>query len=176
MTEPQLTFAPDAWRKLARYAQLCPFEIGGLGELVVTATGYLVTDIHLVRQDVNDIATRLDGDAVNRRIEDLVDAGRDPGVLRLWWHSHAREATFWSGEDEETISLFRNDGMLSLVTNHELRMLARFDRYDPRTTEWVWVDRPAPLADPEPAEAAAIRRAIAEAVRYVPVARRQMVV
>lgn len=174
--EPHLSFTPDAWRQLVLYTTLCPFEIGGLGRLETIGEDFRLTDIHLVDQDVNDIVTRLDGASVSRLIGDMVDGGEDPATLRVWWHSHAREENFWSGEDEQTIAAFQNELMVSLVTNHELRMLARLDRYAPRTTTWVWVDRPPEEIDPTPAEVAATRATIAQAVRYVPQARRERVI
>lgn len=174
--EPHLYFAPQAWRQLVLYTTLCPFEIGGLGSLEAIGDDFRVTRIHLVDQDVNDIATRLDGASVSRLIGDIVEGGENPAALRLWWHSHAREATFWSGEDEQTIAGFRNELMVSLVTNHELRVLGRLDRYDPRSTTWVWVDPPPDEAEPTHDEVSATRSAIAEAVRYLPQARRERVV
>ena len=174
--EPRLAFAPDAWRDLVLYSTLCPFEIGGLGSLRQVGDDFEVEAIHLVLQDVNDITTRLDGDDVSRLIEGMVDRGEDPGKLRLWWHSHAREKTFWSGEDEQTISAFRNDSMLSIVVNHQQLALARLDHYAPRTTTWVWVDRPAEPVEATQAETDAVRARIADVVRYVPDVRRERVV
>lgn len=173
--EPRLSFSPDAWRKLELYATLCPFEIGGLGTLRPVGDDFEVADVFLVSQDVNDIATRLDGDSVSKLIEELLDRDQDPAALRLWWHSHAREAAFWSGEDEQTIAGFRNDLMISLVTNHALRLLARLDRYAPRTTTWVHVDRPTPGVEATDVEIDTMRAAIAEAVRYLPVPRGERV-
>ena len=171
-----MTFRDRAWRRLVLYATLCPFEIGGLGVVRAAGKDVEVIDIHLLRQDVNDISTRLDGDAVSELLVAMIERGEDPATLRLWWHSHAREKTFWSGEDEETIAGFRNDGMLSLVVNHELLALGRRDTYAPRRTDWVWIDRPdaAVLATPE--ETDAVRAEIAEAVRYVPDRRRERIV
>ncbi len=173
--EPTLSFTGRAWRKLDLFTTLCPFEIGGLGTVNARGLDFEVDDIFLVPQDVNDIATRLDGDGVSALIERLLGEGRDPGRLRLWWHSHAREATFWSGEDEETISGFRNDTMISLVTNHQLRLLARIDSYAPRTTTWVHVERPAGGPEPTADETDAARGTIADAVRYIPAPRRERV-
>jgi hypothetical protein len=175
-SDPRLSFDSAAWRRLILYATLCPFEIGGLATVVADGPNFMVTGVHIVRQDVNDIATRLDGEAVSGLLEAMIARGDDPAALRLWWHSHAREATFWSGEDEETIAGFRNDGMVSLVVNHAERSLARFDRYTPRSTTWVWVDRPDDAVEASAAERDAIRAEIADAVRYVPVDRRERVI
>jgi hypothetical protein len=175
IVEPNLTFTPQAWRMLILYVTLCPFEIGGLGSVEMVGDDFHVTDIHIVHQDVNDIATRLDADSVTELVAGIVERGDDPAQLRLWWHSHARESTFWSGEDEETIAGFRNDGMVSLVINHAERILARFDQYEPRSTRWVWVDRPAALEPVADDERDAIRSRIADAVRFVPAPLRERV-
>jgi hypothetical protein len=173
--EPRLTFTDRAWRKLVLYTTLCPFEIGGLGTVRPLGHDAEVLDVHLLRQDVNDISTRLDGQAVSDLMVGMVERGDDPEQLQLWWHSHAREKTFWSGEDEETISGFRNDGMVSLVVNHSLLALARRDVYVPRRTEWVWVDRPVTPVTATRKESDAVRAEIADAVRYVSDRRRERV-
>jgi len=174
--EPHLTFTDGAWRRLALYATLCPFEIGGLGVVRPVGPDYEIVEVHLLQQDVNDISTRLDGDAVSALMVAMIEHGEDPATLRLWWHSHAREKTFWSGEDEETIAGFRNDAMLSLVVNHELRALARLDTYAPRRTDWVWIDRPEAALAATSMEIDAVRAEIADAVRYVPQRRREQII
>lgn len=164
--EPRLSFASAAWRRLVAWTTRCPFEIGGLGLLTPDGDDLVVEEVVLVEQEVNDIATRLDGAAVHRLLVDLLDAGRDPAALKLWWHSHATEGVFWSGEDEETIDRFRNDFMVSLVLNHRLQALGRRDAYDPRRTTWVRVEPPLEAASPSPAELAEADREIAAKTRH----------
>ncbi|MBI4492072.1 MAG: hypothetical protein HY690_04695 [Chloroflexi bacterium] len=166
--EPHLAFTAPAWRKLVLYVLNCPFEIGGLGLVEARGQDFLVTDVLLVEQDVNDIATRLDSGAVSALLLQLLESGRDPGELKLWWHSHAHEAPFWSGVDEQTIERFQNDFMLSVVSNHELRFLARQDHYAPRRTTWVWVDKPSDGLESSPEEVEAVRAEIAARTRHVP--------
>ena len=100
----------------------------------------------------------------------LVDEGRDPGKLKLWWHSHAREEVFWSGEDEETIEHFANDWMISLETNHRMKTLCRLDHYEVRSTTWVWVQRPAEPVTATDEEILEVRREIAGLIRRGPFA------
>ena len=166
--EPHLSFTPEAWRQLILYTLHCPFEIGGLGLVKAVDRDFLVTNVLLLKQDVNDIATRLDSTAVSELIIQLIDSGQDPGALKLWWHSHAQEAPFWSGVDQETIENFKNDYMISLVANHRLQFLARQDHYAVRRTTWVWVDKP--LGEPEfsPAEIESVRAEIEVKTRHVP--------
>jgi hypothetical protein len=166
--EPHLRFSDKAWRKLTLYTQRCSFEIGGLGYVRQEGSDFVVDDVFIVRQDVNDIATRLDTGAVHELLVETIESGRDASGLKLWWHSHAEEATFWSGEDEATIDRFRNEGMLSLVTNHRLRFLARLDRYEPRATTWIWLDRPELDSNPTPQEELAVDEEIAAKTRHIP--------
>lgn len=138
--EPHISFTETAWRKLTLYTSRCQYEIGGLGTVVHVGEDFVVDDVFVLDQDVNDIATRLEPQSIHELLVSIVAAEGDPSALRLWWHSHARESVFWSGEDEETIERFQNDGMLSVVTNHRGQILARMDVYRPRGTTWLWVD------------------------------------
>lgn len=166
--EPHLSFRPEAWRKLRLCLELCPFEIGGLGLVESRGEDFVVTEILLVAQDVNEIGTRLDRGALSELLISLVKSGQDPERLKLWWHGHGKEAPFWSEIDEQTIEDFQNDYMISLVCNGKLRCLARLDRYSPRTTIWVWIDKPTEEVKPTPEETETVRAEIAAKVRYVP--------
>jgi hypothetical protein len=170
LPDRRLSFVPDVWRKLVLFTTQCPVEISGLGIVEADGENFRMTELHLVTQDVTDIQTRLDGEEVSLLVSRLVDEGRDPAALRLWWHSHAREEVFWSGEDEETISYFQNDWMISLETNHRLRTLSRLDHYDPRSTPWIWVDRPAEPVVPTDEEILAVRSEIDRLIRRGPFA------
>ena len=166
--EPHLSFSDLAWRKLTLYTRRCPLEIGGLGYVREDGPDFVLEDVFIVQQDINDIATRLETSAVHQLIVDTIDSGLDASGLKLWWHSHAREATFWSGEDEATIDRFRNEGMLSLVTNHRLKFLARLDRYQPRGTTWIWLDRPETDSAATPEDELAADEEIAAKTRHIP--------
>ena len=86
--------------------------------------------------------TPFDSAAVADLLVSLARADRPTDGLRLWWHSHAREAPFWSVVDEGTIAGLRGAGFVSLVGNQELRFLARYDTASPRLTRWLWVEPP----------------------------------
>lgn len=151
---PVLRIAPEAWNKLWLYIALCPKEVGGLGRLEAAADGALVLgECFLLEQEVTDVDTVLDPEAVSRFLLDYVAAGRDPAELQVWWHSHAREAVFWSTDDERTIEHWQGDSLVALVGNHAGRFMARRDWYRPAraTLGWLDVERPAerpPLNDP----------------------------
>ena len=170
LPDRRLSFVPEVWRKLVLFTTQCPVEISGLGMIEPDGEDFRVTALHLVTQDVTDIQTRLDQEEVSLLVARLVDEGEDPSQLKLWWHSHAREEVFWSGEDEETITHFQNEWMLALETNHKMRTLARLDHYDPRSTTWVWVDRPPDPVVPTEDEVRAVREEIGSLIRRGPYA------
>jgi hypothetical protein len=62
---------------------------------------------------------------------DCILKGIDTSKLKLWWHSHANMGVFWSTTDENTIKLFDNGWMISLVGNKKGEILSRLDIYDP---------------------------------------------
>jgi hypothetical protein len=70
--------------------------------------------------------------------------------------------------DEQTIENFRNDYMISLVSNHQLRFLARQDHYEVRRTTWVWVDKPPGEINCAAEEVESVRAEIAAKTRRVP--------
>jgi hypothetical protein len=170
LPDRRLSFTPEVWRKLYLFTTQCPVEISGLGMVEPNGEDFICTELFLVTQDVTDIQTRLDQEEVSLLVSRLVDEGRDPSGLRLWWHSHAREEVFWSGEDEETIEHFANDWMISLETNHRMRTLSRLDHYAVRSTTWVWVDRPPEPVVATDEEILAVRQEIARLIRRGPFA------
>jgi hypothetical protein len=149
---PVLTITPEAWEKLWLYINLCPVEVGGLGELQIQPDGTLVMQrCFLVEQEVTDVETLLDPAAVSALLIEYIQGGGDPSRLQLWWHSHAREAVFWSTDDERTIDSWPSDMLVALVGNHAGKWLARQDWYRPerRTMGWLHVRHPdeRPLTD-----------------------------
>ncbi len=148
-----------AYARLRLYVELCPSEIGGLGEVRPEGDGLLVTDLYLLDQRVSPSATELQPEAILRLLRRCLEEGRDPAALRLWWHSHAEHKVEWSETDVATIQGFGADALVSLVTNKAGDLLCRFDSWVPR---WSTVDRipVLPLDEPlSPARALALREA-----------------
>jgi hypothetical protein len=166
--EPHVYFTESSWRSFVLYTTNCATEIGGLGTVETKGPDFIVTDVMVIDQDANDISTRLDGRAVSDLMTEMTEAGKDCGTLKLWWHSHAHESVFWSGEDDHTIEGFRNDYMISIVTNHQLHTLARLDHYKPRFTSWVWLENPGAVAEPSPADIDRVHSELKAKVRYSP--------
>ena len=154
-----LRFTADTYARLRLYVDLCPSEIGGLGEVRPEGDGLLVTDLYLLEQRVSPSETELQPEAVLRLLHRCLEEGRDPAAVRLWWHSHADHEVEWSETDEATIQGFGADCLISLVTNKAGDLRCRYDAWGPQrsTVDGVPVLRPEePL---RPALAADLREA-----------------
>ena len=139
---PTLRVSADAYRKLWLYVQLAEGEVGGLGsvELEPDGSGFVMTDSFLIEQRATDVDTEIEPAAASQFLLDFVAADKDPAVLRVWWHSHAREGVFWSADDERTIDQFGGEWLVSVVGNKAGKWLARFDRYEPTRETIGWLD------------------------------------
>jgi hypothetical protein len=154
-----LRFSADTYARLRLYVELCPLEIGGLGEVRPDGKGLLVTELFLLDQRVSASETELQPEALLRLLHRCPEEGRDPAALRLWWHSHAEHGVEWSDTDEATIRGFAGDSLVSLVTNKAGDLLCRYDtwRSQGSTVDGIPVVRAdEPLG---PARAAALRAA-----------------
>ena len=126
-----LRFTVETYARLRLYVELCPSEIGGLGEVRAEGDGLLVTGLALLDQRVSAAETELEPEAVLRLLHQCLEEGRDPAALRLWWHSHAEHEVEWSETDEATIQRFGADSLVSLVTNKAGDLLCRWDTWRP---------------------------------------------
>jgi hypothetical protein len=166
-----LGFTPEAYARLRLYVELCPSEIGGLGEVHPEGDGLIVTDLFLLDQTVSAAETELRPEAVFDFLGRCLAEGRDPAALRLWWHSHAEHEVEWSETDETTIEGFGADSLISVVTNKAGDLLCRHDTWGPHrsTLDGIGVvppDAPLWLAQAE-ALRAAVWREMVEKVSVV---------
>lgn len=157
---PKVVIPEAVWKRLMAYVLACPMEVGGIGSVELVGDALIVTDVFLLEQEVTPVKTLLDGKALRKFVTDWVRQGRDPEVLRFWWHSHADMPVFWSEVDMRTIrEMSRDNYLVSLVGNHRL---------DTRTR--ITSSRPFPFAfDHVPVEVVpdlgeAIMKAAAEEV------------
>ena len=147
---PELTFDPDAWRKMRTYVQLAPGEvngwayvsqIGNSGLYVASEKDVFITD-QVVTSGSADVTSATNGQASYQ----AVLAGR-ANDLRLQWHSHVWGSPIFSETDTDTMDRYENAGaawMLSVVLNKFGQVTARLDSYALRMS----MDLPVYVADP----------------------------
>ena len=158
-TAPRIFIAAPAFKRLALYIELCPFEVSGLGTVEPIGRDLLVTEVFLIRQRASDSDTELDPQAVGDHLLETVQKGGDPTALRLWWHSHGGGPIFWSETDEETIAALQIDQLVSIVGNKRREFGCRLDRFMPQrlTVEGLPL---VPLQDAPPEDGESLRRQI----------------
>ncbi len=130
-TPPEVLMTPWAFQKLRLYIELCPMEIGGLGEVECDDSTLLITDLFILPQKISPSETELDPTAMLDMLQRCVSEGRNPASLCLWWHSHADLELEWSETDEQTIATFPGDFLLSLVGNKSGALACRLDILHP---------------------------------------------
>lgn len=109
---------PDARAKMEMYCELCDKEIGWLGFVKkYPGTGYLITDVVLLKQEVHATTTEIDPQALlefwgQTPIEQQAD-------IKLWGHSHVNMSPSPSGQDDSQMDYFKdgNDWFIRLITN-----------------------------------------------------------
>jgi hypothetical protein len=164
--QPTLLIDPAVWRQMMAWATVTNSEVSGMGLLEPwgEAEDLRLSRVYLLPQLGNAVATQLDPVGMADLIERLLEEDIDPSALRVWWHSHGREAPFWSGQDEQTIEGFAPSSMVSVVIDHRQRRLARLDRYQPRATTWLTVEGAEPIEDWTDAELEAARGEVRDVV------------
>lgn len=109
---------PDARAKMEMYCELCEKEIGWLGFVKkFPGTGYLITDVVLLKQEVHSTTTEIDPTALlDFWAETPVEKQAD---IKLWGHSHVNMSPTPSGQDDSQMDYFKdgNDWFIRLITN-----------------------------------------------------------
>jgi len=123
--------------KMMTYVKMVDVEINGLGlvEKVGDAT-FKVVELYLLEQKVSGAYCDIDQLAFTKLMERLIAEGKNPSMLRFWWHSHNTMGTNWSTTDEETGKKFAgSEYFISLVAAHNGDMRARINIYQPVNIE-----------------------------------------
>ena len=102
------------------YVQKSEVECSGLGKVIVTPTGYQVTEVTLLKQVNTATHTEIDSNAVTKAMFELRNG---QGGLYFWWHSHVNMGVFWSGTDKATIEEIGVNGLcVAVVFNKKKEM------------------------------------------------------
>lgn len=120
----RLYFLKKAYDKMRLYVELCEDEIGWLGyvEKLPNDSGYVVTDVFLLDQEVHATTTELSPNAVIDYYNSLDEEGRNNFLTkcRLWGHSHVNMSPSPSGQDDNQgleLSKDADDFYIRLITN-----------------------------------------------------------
>lgn len=130
MTKVILTDA--AHKKLFGYIDQCDLEIGGLGKMRVEDGNFVVHDVEIFDQEVTSSHVDMTAATLAKFQTRKHKEKESIKEYTFWWHSHAKMDAFFSGVDEATIrSSTEFPYLVSLVSNHAHKMVARFDIYSP---------------------------------------------
>lgn len=120
----RLYFLKKAYDKMRLYVELCEDEIGWLGyvEKLQDGSGYMVTDVFLIDQEVHSATTELSPSALIDYYNELDEEGRDKFLnkCKLWGHSHVNMTPTPSAQDEtqgQELSKDVDDFYIRLITN-----------------------------------------------------------
>ena len=149
MDKPIVKIKEEAWDKLWQYIMAVQGEISGFGHAYInserniesTDHSIIIEDIFIVEQESGGAHTKLKEEAIHKYLADemrlAVKEERRARKLNLWWHSHGRMGTFWSGTDTGTMDSFSNsDWKIHIVGNREQSYLCRVIAYKPIRHDW----------------------------------------
>ena len=120
--KPRIFLPTDIRNKIQFIVDNCDKEVSGLGTVIFDkkANGYRVTSAILLDQEVGSAHTDIDDKAVAQA---LYESRNDEGELAFWWHSHVNMATFWSGQDHQTMEAIGKNGLcVAIVFNKKEEM------------------------------------------------------
>lgn len=131
--EFQVILPLPVYNKLMTYTRLVDDEITGLG--LVEKIGkwtFKITDVYLLDQIVSRAQCEIKPNSLVDLMDRLVKEGKNPSMLRLWWHSHNTMGANWSTTDVETGKKFAGtEYLVSIVTTHSGEMKARLNIFTP---------------------------------------------
>lgn len=167
----RILIMPQAFTKLRGFIEECKAEISGFGTAEITHNGILIRDIFILEQEISYGRTEISEEEIARFLIRLLDEGKDPSAIKVWWHSHGGMDVFWSETDIKSMaSCFLSDFMVTVVGNKQGRFKARVNIYKPATR--VIDDLSLVLqfpADVDPGLQDEVRAEIAKKVKFIPV-------
>ena len=129
----KLKIQKEAWQKIAAYVDNCPYEIGGLGQVICDGEDFIVSDVEIFTQKVTAAHVDMTAETLAVFQTEKIKARQSLVNYKFWWHSHAKMDAFFSGTDTNTIdeSGAEFPWLVSFVTNHAHKKIARLDIYQP---------------------------------------------
>ncbi len=130
--KPDVYLESGAYERLNLYYKHCTTgEISGLGSVYIDTDGDLVVnDVFLLPQEADPGETEIDAATMGDWLTAMIQDGKDPEQVKLWWHKHPIES--WSGVDQTNIDVaLKNDSWMLSIVKTPTKLLARLDIYKP---------------------------------------------
>jgi hypothetical protein len=140
-----LRFSQKAWQQMWALTAACDVEISAMG-IVAEGEPNLVEEFFVVKQKCSATRTEMDPDALMELTMALREKGINQNRMRVWWHSHVKMDTEFSGTDEDNIERYASTYLWSVVTQKQdadrvaygfapLKLNIRCDTFDPNDTK-----------------------------------------
>ena len=128
---PRVFYTPAVFDTLWSLISICTQEVGWLGYVEDTPLGdYLITDLYVPAQTVTGTETDIDPSELATLGYELMQAGKDPGKLRYWGHSHVNMGVAPSGQDERQIDEYLVDCPIFIRGIYNKRGEVKVDVFD----------------------------------------------
>lgn len=149
-TEPMIYITPEAYMKIQCLVDENDLEVGWFGSVERSGDEYVIYDIFLFEQEVEEAETEMDAKSIAKLSIELINNGKEKEVneLRFWGHSHVKMAVNPSTTDESTALAFQEndcDWFICGIFNKGRDI--RIDFYDFVHRE-LWTELPAIIGDP----------------------------
>lgn len=112
---PTVFMTREVYSRMWHFVDIASEEVSWLGTVRMTKYGnYLIEEVFLLDQEVSATQTELSGEGQAQLAQHLIET-RPDGVetanrLRFWGHSHVRMGTSPSGQDEQQMEKFQENG------------------------------------------------------------------
>ncbi|MCP5004638.1 MAG: hypothetical protein GY941_11980 [Planctomycetes bacterium] len=133
---PIIYVTPAALAKINYYVDLCDAEVAWMGLVTRKNTKdniYLtITDVYAPEQDVTATTADITADGIAKYVTELIEAGKDPQLLRYWGHSHVNMGVNESGTDLDTFrehSENLSEGDMFIMSIHNKKGMIRCHVY-----------------------------------------------
>lgn len=131
---PKVYISDGAMIKMKYYIDGCDDEIGWMGTASMNKHGYYIEDVLLFEQDVHSTTTEITPEGLGEFAEELLK--QEDGVeiwntIKVWGHSHVNMSTSASGQDDEQMEVFSDNGhdwFIRIIANKKGEM--QVDVYD----------------------------------------------
>jgi hypothetical protein len=101
--QPKVFYTQKAWAKIQYLIQQAKGEVGWVGLVDRKGYDFLITEVWVPKQIVTGTTTKIDAQAINAIVTDLIMQDRYNDNLLYWGHSHVNMSCSPSVVDEEQI-------------------------------------------------------------------------